>query len=174
MLSVSPASWSLTGQSVPRANRRWWARGAGEIYLARDDARTIQAGPGRFGRRAERVEQAQARRDETARRWGDDQPPGAQWPDNAVRSNAARSADRIVNTGVRHHTAEGDREEQTAAGLDRQVTSRDRDQEAARATNERNVPKREAVIASTERDRARIDHNRQVRAELAETMTPSK
>jgi hypothetical protein len=145
-----------------------------DYFTARDDARTIAAGPGRFGRRAERVEAAQARRDETARRWGDDQPPGAQWPDDGVRHSATRAADRIVTAGVRHHSTEADREEQTATSLDRRVVERDHTQENATATNERRAGQRQALQETTDRDRARVAHNRAIRAERVETMTPEE
>ena len=145
-----------------------------DYLAARDDARTIAAGPGRFGRRAERVEHAQARRDQTARRWGDQQPPGAQWSDDGVHHSAARAADRIVTAGVRHHTDQAAREEHTAAGLDRQVVDRDRTQEAARTTNQHRAGQRHTLQATTEADRATIAHHRNARTERAETMTPQQ
>ena len=151
-----------------------------EFFCARDDARTIAAGPGRFGRKAARVEQAQARWDETARRWGHNQPPaynqppGSGWSDDAVRAGAAGSADQIVNTGVRHHSDQADREEQVAAGLERRVVERDRDQESARTTNEWRAGERRALEAATEAARASIAERRAARAERAETMTPDQ
>ena len=46
----------------------------------------MAAGPGRFGRRAERVREAEQRRAETAGRWRGyyTQLPGERWPDEAV------------------------------------------------------------------------------------------
>lgn len=145
-----------------------------DYFTARDAARTIAAGPGRFGRRAERVEQAQARRDELAHQWNDRQLPGSEWPDNTVRYAAESAVERTVTPAVRHHEAEANREEQTAAGLDRRVVERERTQESARATNERRAGQRQALETTTDRDRARVAHNRAVRAERAETMTPEE
>ena len=151
-----------------------------EFFCARDDARTIAAGPGRFGRKAARVEQAQARWDETARRWGHNQPPaynqppGSGWSDDAVRRAAEAAVERIVNTGVRHHSDQADREEQAAAGADRRVVGRDRGQENAIATNERRAGQRRALEAATDAARASIAQRRAVRAERAETMTPDQ
>ena len=67
-----------------------------DYFAARDDARIIAAGPGLLGRKAHQVEAAQARRDETARRWAEPQLPGSAWTDQAVRQAAAvgRRADR--------------------------------------------------------------------------------
>jgi hypothetical protein len=42
------------------------------------------------------------------------------------------------------------------------------------AINERNTPKREALIAAVAANRAALAHNRAVRAELAQTMTPQQ
>jgi exodeoxyribonuclease V alpha subunit len=145
-----------------------------DYYQARDDARIIAAGPGRLGRRAAKVEAAEARRAATGRRWGDSQLPNVDWPDRTVRYAAESAVERTVTPAVRRHNDQAAREEQTAVDLDRQVTSRDREQAAARATNQRNIPKREAVIAATDRDLARIAHDRAVRAEQAETMTPEQ
>lgn len=145
-----------------------------DYFAARDDARTIQAGPGRFGRRAARVQAAQARRAETARRWGDNQPPGAQWPDDGLRHSAKRAAERIVTAGVRDHTTEAERQEQIATSLDRRVAQRDRNQAKAIATNEARPGQRQALETVTEAERARIAQDRALRAERAGTMTPQQ
>jgi exodeoxyribonuclease V alpha subunit len=169
------AGWHRGEADRIRAGRAQLVAQVGvDYYQARDDARIIDAGPGRFGRKADQVQQAHARRAETAQRWGDDQLPHSQWADGSVDAAATRSADRIINTGVRHHNSEAGREEQAAAGLERQVNSRDRDHQAAMAINERNTPKREALIAAVAANRAALAHNRAVRAELAQTMTPQQ
>ena len=174
------------------AARRWagWYRGeverieAGRDQLvdtaiadymaARDDARIIQAGPGLLGRKAHQVEAAHTRRDQTAERWSEPQPPGAAWTDQAVRGAASTAAGRIVGPAVRHHRAEAEREEHTAAALDRRVTSRDRHQQIAIETNQHHAPRRDALMAAVEADRATISHHRDIRARRAATMTPDQ
>ena len=60
------------------------ARATADYMAAREDDRIIEAGPGRFGRKAARVEQARDHWNEVARRWPDADLPGARWGDDAV------------------------------------------------------------------------------------------
>ena len=71
-----------------------------DYLAARDDARTIAAGPGLLGRKAHQVEAAQARRDETARRWSEPQPPGSPGPTTRYARGGQTAADRTVGPAV--------------------------------------------------------------------------
>ena len=145
-----------------------------DYFRARDDARAVEAGPGRFGRKTAKVEAAQARWAEAAQRWDDSQLPASGWPDNSVRVAARSAAERAVASTVRHHSTGAEREDHAAATLERRVSDRERDQQAAITTNKRHRAQREAVVAAAERDRARIAYYRQVRAERAEAMAPEE
>ena len=160
------AAWHRGEAERIAAGRDQLARHRPADYLAaRDDARTIAGGPGLLGRKASQVEAAQARREETARRWSEPQLPGHAWTDQAVRRAASTAVDRTVGPAVSHHQAEADREEHTAAALDRQITSRDHHQQTARATNQQHALRRDALIAAVEADRTTISHHRQIRAQ---------
>jgi hypothetical protein len=145
-----------------------------DFLAARADARTIRAGPGRLGRKTGQVEAAQARRDETARRWNTPQPPGADWPDTTVQQAAEQAAERVVNTGIRYHNDQTGREEHTAATLDGYLSTRDRDHRAAIEANEVNASQRDALIAAAQIDRDRIAGHRQTRDRHILTMTPEQ
>jgi len=145
-----------------------------EFFAARDDARTIEAGPGRFGRKADQVHDAEARRAETARRWSTRQLPGSRWDDDTVRHDAAAAAERIVNTRVDHHMRDADQADQGAETMDRQIAERDRSQQAERQTNERHAAQRDALVAAAERDRADIARRQEQRNEHVAAMTPDQ
>jgi len=147
------------------------AAATAEYLAARDAAWVIEGGPGRFGRKADRVEAAQARRDETARRWAEPRLPRADWSDEAVRLVATTAAGRVVTAGVGHHRGEAQREGQVAARLDRQIEIRDRDHQAAIRTNEQRAHGRRALIAEVDHERVRVAHNLAVRAERTADMT---
>lgn len=75
---------------------------------------------------------------------------------------------------VRSHRAEADREEHTAIGLDRRVTSRDHHQQVAMETNQSYATRREALIATVEADRATITRNRDIRPSEPRPRPPTK
>jgi hypothetical protein len=145
-----------------------------EYLAARDDARTIAAGPGLLGRKTRQIEGAQARREETARRWAEPQLPGAAWTDQAVHAAAGRAVERMVAPAVGHHTVEADREEHAAGALEWQITSRDHRQQTAIATNQNHTSRRDALISAVAADRAAISHHRQLRDRRVATMTPDQ
>ncbi len=117
----------------------------------------VEAGPGRFGRKAEKVQAAQARWAETAQRWDDPGLPGSRWADSSVHVSASSAAKGAVANAVRYHGTEAQREDLIAGSLERGVSDRERDQQAAAvATNERHRAQREVVVAIAERDRARV------------------
>ena len=128
-----------------------------DYFAARDDARIIDAGSGRLHRKASQVEAAHARREETAWRWAEPQLPGSAWTDQAVQ--AGRPARRPTGPSVPPSLPTGprpSREEATAAGLDRRVTSRDHHQQTAIETNQHHARRRDALIAAVEADRATV------------------
>jgi len=145
-----------------------------DYLAARDDARTIEAGPGLLGRKARQVEAAQTRRDEMAQRWNEPQPPGSGWTDTAVRGAASTAVDRVVGPAVRHHQDEAGREAHTATALDWQVASRDRHQQIAIETNQHHAPRRDVLLAAVQADRATISHQRDIRAQRVANMTPAQ
>lgn len=119
-------------------------------------------------------EEAQARRDETARRWNEPQLPATGWTDNAVRSAAASAVERAVTPTVGRYRAEAARAEQAAADADRRVDTRERSQQEATIINQWRAGKRQALQDFTDAARASIAQRRAVRAERAETMTPEE
>lgn len=147
---------------------------AAAYFAARDDARIIEAGPGRFGRKAAKVEAALARRQETARTWSGQELPGSHWSDVAVDHAARWATERTIGPPVDHQRRIAEREEQTAATHDRRIKRRDDEQQIGLQENEDRAMKRDALSAVTDRDRAAIAHARQVRAELVETMSPKQ
>ena len=71
-----------------------------DYFSARDDSRLIEAGPGFLHHRRARVQAAEDRRDETARRWSNIQLPRSSWSDEAVRQSASRAG--RLDGGARH------------------------------------------------------------------------
>jgi len=98
--------------------------------------------------------------------------PQADWPDDLVIAAATRAAERVVDVGVGRRSGQAGQAEQIAEGLDRQITSRDRDQQQAIAANETRDGQRQALVTAAEADRATIAQARQARAGRSETMTP--
>jgi exodeoxyribonuclease V alpha subunit len=145
-----------------------------EFLAARDDARVIQAGPGRFGRKAGQVDAAQTRRAETARRWADPQLPGAQWTDETVRQSAQSAAERAVAPHVHRHLVEADRHDQVAVVLDRKIAARDRDQQTAIRANQAAVAEHDQQVAKVTAEVDRATQSQDLRAQLVEAMTPDE
>ena len=145
-----------------------------EFFAARNDARTIQAGLGRFGRKAGRVNEAQARYNNTARRWNEWRLPGPETPDETVRAAATAAAVRAARVEIADHDNQADREEQTADSLDWRIAGRDRAGQSAIAINERNAAQREALQAATQKARATIAAARAARTQHTQTMTPQQ
>jgi hypothetical protein len=118
--------------------------------------RIIEAGPGRFGRKAAKVDEARDHWREVARRWPHSQPPGSSWTDDGVRRHATEAAERMVNAGVHPHRIKADRADKLAAEHERALASRDSSREGAIWMNNSNAKNREVLLAKVERDRARI------------------
>jgi conjugative relaxase-like TrwC/TraI family protein len=145
-----------------------------DYFAARDDARTIAAGPGRFNRKAAQVADAEWRRDDLAQRWSDRQLPGAQWTDGSVRYNAERAVDRMLDPDVKLHTTEAKTAEQEAQGFERRIITRASDNEHAARMNETIARQRNTLVAGAERQHADVEHEREVRAERIEDMAPEE
>jgi exodeoxyribonuclease V alpha subunit len=148
-------------------------RATADYFAARDDARVVEAGPGLFNRKAARVQEAKALREETARAWNvwEFELPGSDWKNETVQNAAYWAVERVVAPAVRHHGAEADREERAAADLEKRVITRDRDRERAIEANKSRAGARQDLVAAADELRATVAHSRQVRAELVETMT---
>jgi exodeoxyribonuclease V alpha subunit len=149
------------------------ARATADFEAAREDSRIIAAGPGRFGRKASKVEDAREHWKEVYWRWHEGT-PSADWSDEAVRSRATVAAERIVNADVHAHLTQADRADKRAAERDNAVDQRERSRERAISRNERNAQNREALIAEVERDRARVVEGRELRAEIVADMSPEE
>jgi hypothetical protein len=147
------------------------ARATADYEAAREDARTIEAGPGRFGRKAARVDEAREHRREVGRRWPDSQPPGSGWSDEGVRIHAAEAVERMVNANVHPHRMQADRADKLAAEHEGAVVRRDLSRKGAISRNERNAQDREALLAEVERDRVRIAEGRELRTEVVAAMS---
>ena len=94
------------------------------LFVARDVARTIEASPGRFGRRAARVDQAQQQLQDIRQRWPAPGLPGSRWGDEDLRYGAARLAGGMVRAKAKDHIQAADRAEQAGANHDGNVTGR--------------------------------------------------
>jgi hypothetical protein len=85
-------------------------------------------------------------------------PPASSGP-----TASCAAADHIINTRTSPHSTAADREEQDATRLDRQITSRGRDQHNAIGSNQHRTAQRQTRIAAVEAARANLAHNRQIR-----------
>jgi hypothetical protein len=150
------------------------ARASADYLAAREDARIIEAGPGRFGRKAAQVEEARDHRAEVARRWSDPQLPGSRWTDDAVRGRAAAAAERMVDADARPHRVQAARADKVAEEHERAVARRDSDRESAIWMNNSNAKNRAILLARVERDRAIITEARELRGQVASTMSPQE
>jgi exodeoxyribonuclease V alpha subunit len=149
------------------------ARATADFEAAREDSRIIAAGPGRFGRKAAKVEEAREHWKEVYWRWHEGT-PRSDWSDEAVRSRATTAAERIVNADVHAHRTQADRADKRAAEHDNAVAQRERSRERAISRNERTAQNREVLVAEVERDRARVAEGRALRTEIVADMSPEE
>jgi len=153
----STAAWHEAQAAQAKAGRGELLEAAqAEFSQAREDARVIAAGPGRFGRRAERVREAQERRAETAERWRGyfTQLPGERWPDQAVAQVATSAADARLAHQLRFCGAEIDKAANAAQLAEDRMAQRDARREKALAHNELFAVRRVELEASAETVRA--------------------
>jgi exodeoxyribonuclease V alpha subunit len=150
------------------------ARATADFMAAREDDRIIEAGPGRFGRKAAKVDEARDHWNEVARRWPDADPPRARWGDDAVRHRAATTAERMVNAGAHVHRKQADLADQVAAEHEQAVASRESHHKSAIWMDKSNAHNREILVAKVERERDRIAMGRALRAELVADMSPEE
>lgn len=149
------------------------AQAATDYFAARDDARTIEAGPGRFARKAAKVDQAEAHRRQVAERWDEARLPGSTWSDDHVRRRAGEVAERIVDSGVHNNTKRAEEQVKIAAALEQRIALRDYRQESARVTNGHRPGQRQALIEDTEQRRAINAEVRKTRVRHTEAMSPN-
>ena len=138
-------------------------RAQADFYAAREDARTLAAGPGRLGRRADRVREAEHRRAETAERWRGyfNQLPGEHWPDEAVAQVATSAADARLAHQLRFCEAEIDKAAHAAQQAEARMAQRDVRREKALAHNEASVTRRQELEAAAEVAKTRLVEERQ-------------
>jgi hypothetical protein len=129
-----------------------------EFFGAREDARVIAAGPGRLGRRAEQVREAEQRRAETAGRWRGyfTQLPGERWPDEAVAEAATSAVDARLAHQLRLCEAEVDKASHAAFSAEERIARRDARREKALVHNEVVAARRLELEASAERVLAKL------------------
>jgi exodeoxyribonuclease V alpha subunit len=150
------------------------ARATADYMAAREDDRIIAAGPGRFGRKAAKVDEAQEHWNEVARRWPDSRPPDARWSDAAVRDRSVWVAERMVNADVGAHGTQADQADKVAEDHEQVVERRDRSYESFLWLNKSNAQHREILVAEVERDRERIADGRELRAQIVADMSPEE
>jgi hypothetical protein len=148
------------------------ARATADFEAAREDSCIIAAGPGRFGRKAAKVDEAREHWKEVHWRWHE--APSSDWSDDAVHSRAAGAAERIVNADVHAHHVQAERADKLAAEHDKAVAQRERSRERAISRNERNAQDREVLMAEVARDRARVAEGCEQRAEIVAAMSPEE
>jgi len=153
------AAWYEGEAARARAERGELLEAAqAEFSQAREDARAVAAGPGRFGRRAERVREAEQRRAETAERWRGyyTQLPGELWPDETVARAATSAVDARLAHQLRFCEAEIDKAIHTAQVAEERMVRRDARREKALAHNELSEPRHLELEASAETARTRL------------------
>ena len=150
------------------------ARATADFMAAREADRIIEAGPGRFGRKAAKVDEARAHWNEVARRWPATAPPGARWGDDAVRNRAAATAERMVNAAAHTHRKQADQADKVATEHEQAVVSRDRSRESDIWMDKSNAHNREILVAEVERARERIAAGRELRAQIVADMSPEE
>ena len=159
----STAAWHEAQAAQAKAGRGELLEAAqAEFSQAREDARVIAAGPGRFGRRAERVREAQERRAETAERWRGyiTQLPGEHWPDETVAQVATSAADARLAHQLRFCEAEIDKAANAAQLAEERMAQRDARREKALAHNEVAAARALELEASAEAARAKLVEER--------------
>ncbi len=150
------------------------ARATADFMAAREDDRIIDAGPGRFGRKAVKVEEARAHWNEVARRWPTGAPPGARWGDDAVRHRAATTAERMVNAAAHTHRKQADQVDKLAEEHEQAVASRESQRESDLWMDKSNAHNREILVAKVERERERIAAGRELRAQVVADVSPEE
>jgi hypothetical protein len=151
------AAWYEAEAARARAGRgELLEQAQADFFGAREDARALAAGPGRFGRRAERVREAEHRRAETAERWRGyyTQLPGERWPDQAVAQVATSAAEARLAHQLRFCEAEVDKASHAAQQAEQRTAQRDARREKALAHNGLSATRRLELEASAETARA--------------------
>jgi hypothetical protein len=150
---------------------------ATDYFAARDDARTIEAGPGRAASHAKRPRSTKPRPTAARSPSAGTRPgfrlPGSTWSDDHVRRRAGEVAKRIVDSGVRNNTKRAEEQVKTAAALEHRIALRDYRQESARVTNGHRPGQRQALIEDTEQRRAINAEARKTRVRHTEAMSPN-
>ena len=167
----STAAWYEAQAAQAVAGRDEAMHGArAEFFGAREDARVVAAGPGRFGRRAQLVREAEQRLAETAERWRGyyTQLPGERWPDHAVAQVATSAVDARLAHQLRYYEAEGGKAAHAAQLAEDRTAGRDARRKKALAHNEVAVSRRLGLEASAETARAKpVEARRAMTAGMA-------
>jgi exodeoxyribonuclease V alpha subunit len=155
----STAAWYQ--DQVAQARAGWGEllqQAQAEFAQAREDARVIAAGPGRFGRRAQRVREAEHRRAGTAARWQGyfTQLPGERWPDQTVAQVATSAADARLAYQLRFCEAEIDKAANAAQQAEERMAQRDARRRKALAHNEMSAARVLELEASAETARGAL------------------
>ena len=170
----SRAAW-YEAQAAQAVAGRDEALGAAqaEFYQAREDARVLAAGPGRFGRRAQLVREAEQRRAETAERWRGyyTQLPGERWPDETVAREATSAVDARLAHQLRFCEAEASKAADAAQQAEERTARRDTRREKALGHNELSATRRLELQASAETARAKLA---EVRGAMTAGMAPEE
>ena len=143
-----------------------------DFFAACQAARIIEAGPGRFGRKAGQVEAARTQRAEIAGRWRPGRLPGSGWNDEAVRGEARSRAAEIVANDVQRHSSEAAQVERDVAERRRGIDEREQHQARWRETNEREAAQWAKRREALDRRRAGIAAERETRDQRLAAMSP--
>jgi len=160
----STAAWYEEEAARARAGRgELFEQAQAEFFRAREDAKVVAAGPGRLGRRAQLVREAEQRRAETAERWRGylTQLPGDRWPDEAVAQVATSAANARLAHQLRFCEAEVDKAANATQLAEERMARRDARRGKALAHNEVAAARQLELEASAEAARTRTIETRQ-------------
>lgn len=149
-------------------------RATADYFATRDDARVIEAGSGLFNRKAAKLEEAKVRREETARAWKvwEFELPGSPSNDEAVpMAPTGPPSGSLPPHFARRRSRPGGA---GRADLEKRIATRDNARERAIDANKSRARARQDLVAAADELWAEVAHSRQVRAELAERMTPEE
>ena len=130
-----------------------------EFSRAKGDAQVVAAGPGAFGRKAERVREAERRLYDLSARWGT--PIPELWGKKDLARAAAQAAEARQAREVRTCDAEAAKAAQVARATDDRLARREAERAAVLASNQATRERRGRDVAKAEGARAALAEERQ-------------
>ncbi|HTT90588.1 MAG TPA: MobF family relaxase [Acidimicrobiales bacterium] len=145
----------------PAARETLLGQAKAEFSRAKDDAWVVAAGPGAFGRKAERVREAQHRLYHLSAYWGTPLPE--RWGKKDLARAAARAAEARQAHEVGTCEAEGAKAADVARVTDARLARRDGERAEVLASNQAIRERRAGDVAKAEGARAALAEERQRR-----------